>query len=211
MGRAATIAGVGSLAFGVLFFTALILVNSPGGGYTESTVTQYLAAAHFPVVLLALCLGLLGVVGLLCLLSYLRELMGQDADTQQLGNIFWGTGVASAACFAVGWGFVAGQPVAHAEAGSVLAVPPTITHLISETGGSVMIFGSGAMLLGLALAILFLKPGALPAWLRWLTLVAAIAAFAGLAYFPFILVLLWGVVIGLWLLIADSRRQTSRP
>ena len=134
------------------FFTALILVNSPGGGYAESTVTEYLAAAHFPVVLLALCLGLLGVLGLLCLLSYLRELMGHDADAQQLGNVFWGTGVASGACFAVGWGFVAGQPVAHAEAGSVLAVPPTITHLISETGGSVMIFGSGAMLLGLALA-----------------------------------------------------------
>jgi hypothetical protein len=65
------------------------------------------------------------------------------------------------------------------------------------------------MLLGLALAILFLKPAALPTWLRWLTLIAAIAAFAGLAYFTFIVVLLWGVVVGLWLLIADSRRQTS--
>ncbi len=209
MPRAATIAGVGALTFSVLFLTAWILVNSPGGGYAESNVTQYLAAGHFPVVLLALCLGLLSVVGLLCLLSYLRELMGTGADEQQIGNVFWGTAVASAACFAVGWGFVAGQPVAHAEAGSVLAVPPTITHLISETGGSVMIFGSGAMLLGLALAILFLKPAALPTWLRWLTLIAAIAAFAGLAYFTFIVVLLWGVVVGLWLLIADSRRQTS--
>ena len=73
-----------------------------------------------------------------------------------------------------------------------------------------MIFGSGAMLLGLALAILFFTPMAIPTWLRWLTLIAAIAGFAGLAYFPFILVLLWGVVVGLWLLIADSKRQTSR-
>lgn len=211
MRRATTIAGIGALAFSVLSFTALILVNSPGGGYAESNVTQYLAAGHFPVVLLALCLGLIGVVGLLFLLSYLRELMGTGGDGQLIGSAFWGTSVASAACFAVGWGFIAGQPVAHAEAGSVLAVPPTITHLISETGGSVMIFGSGAMLLGLALAILFLTPTALPTWLRWLTLVAAIAAFAGLAYFPFILVLLWGVVVGLWLLIADGGRQTERP
>jgi hypothetical protein len=73
----------------------------------------------------------------------------------------------------------------------------------------VMIFGSGAMLLGLALAILFLKPAALPTWLRWLTLLAAIAAFAGLAFFPFILVLLWAVVVGVWLLIAAGRRSTS--
>ena len=209
MWRPPTIAGVGSLAFSVLSFTAATLVNNPGGGYAESTVTDYLAAGHFPVILLGLCLGLLGVVGLLCLLSYLRELMGTGADEQQLGSVFWGTGVASAACFAVGWGFVAGQPVAHAEAGSVLAVPPTITHLISETGGSVMIYGSGSMLLGLALAIFFLKGAALPAWLRWLTLIAAIAAFAGLAFFPFVLVLLWGVVVGLWLLIAGGRRQTS--
>jgi hypothetical protein len=208
--RATSIAGVGALAFSVLTFTAWILVNSPGGEYSESTVTQYLATGHFPVVLLALCLGLLGVVGLLLVLSYLRELMGTSANGQLLGSAFWGTGVASAACFGVGWGFVAGQPVAHAEAGSVLAVPPTITHLISETGGSVMVFGSGAMLLGLALAILFFTPMALPTWLRWLTLIAAIAAFAGLAYFPLILVLLWGVIVGLWLLIAHTERRKSR-
>lgn len=210
MWRPPTIAGVGALAFSVLSFTALTLVNSPGGGYAESTVTDYLAASHFPVVLLGLCLGLVGVVGLLCLLSYLRELITTEADEQQLGNVFWGTSVASAACFAVGWGFVAGQPVAHAEAGSVLAIPPTVTHLISETGGSVMIYGAGSMLLGLALAILFIRPAALPTWLRWLTLIAAIAAFAGLAFFTFFLVLLWGVVVGLWLLIAGRRRQTSR-
>jgi hypothetical protein len=210
MWRPPNIAGVGALAFSVLSFTAVVLVNSPGGGYTESNVTDYLAAGHFPFVLLGLCLGLLGVVGLLCLLSYLRELMGAGGNEQQLGNVFWGTGVASAACFAVGWGFVAGQPVAHAEAGSVLAVPPTITHLLSETGGSLMIFGSGAMLLGLALAILFLKAGALPTWLRWMTLTAAIAGFAGLAFFPFALVLLWGLVIGLWLLIANRGKQRTQ-
>lgn len=211
MRRATTIAGIGALAFSVLTFTASMLANSPGGGYAESNVTQYLEAGHFPVVLLALCLGLIGVVGLLFLLSYLRELMGTSPNGQLIGSAFWGTGVASAACFAVGWGFIGGQPVAHAEAGSVLAVPPTITHLISETGGSVMIFGSGAMLLGLALAILFFTSTALPTWLRWLTLVAAIAAFAGLAFFPFILVLLWGVVVGLWLLVADRGRHTGRP
>jgi hypothetical protein len=210
MWRASRIAGVGALAFSVLSFTASILVNNPGGGYDESNVTQYLTPGHFPVVLVGLCLGLLGVVGLLTLLSYLRELIGAGGNQNQLENVFWGTGVASAACFAVGWGFIAGQPVAHAEAGTVLSVPPTITHLISETGGSVMIFGSGSMLLGLALAILFIKPATLPTWLRWLTLIAAIAGFAGLAFFPDALVLLWGVIVGVWLLIAN-RKQQARP
>ena len=75
---------------------AVTMVNSAGGGYAESTVTDYLAASHFPVVLLGLCMGLLGVVGLLCLLSYLRELMGTGAEEQQLGSVFSGTDVASA-------------------------------------------------------------------------------------------------------------------
>jgi uncharacterized integral membrane protein len=38
----------------------------------------------------------------------------------------------------------------------------------------------------------------------------AAAGFAGLAYFPFILVLLRGVVVGLLLLIANREHQTSR-
>ena len=59
MWRPPTIAGIGSLAFSVLSLTASTLVNNPGGGYTESAVTDYLAASHFPVVLLSLCMGLL--------------------------------------------------------------------------------------------------------------------------------------------------------
>ena len=209
MRRANTVAGIGAIAFSLLTLVGWTLVNSPGGGYDEATATQYVAASHFPVVLLALAMGQLGVVGLLLLLSHLRELMRTSPRDQLLGGAFWGTGVASAACFAVGWGFVAGQPVAHAEAGSVLVVPPTITHLLSETGGSVMVFGSASMLLGLALAIIFLTSMAMPSWLRWLTLITAIAGFAGLAFFPFILVLVWGVVVGAWLLIGRPQVATG--
>jgi hypothetical protein len=40
-----------------------------------------------------------------------------------------------------------------------------------------------------------------PAWLRWSTLVAGVAGIVSLAFFPAILVLLWGIVMGIWLLV----------
>jgi hypothetical protein len=64
-----------------------------------------------------------------------------------------------------------------------------------------MIFGSGAVLLGFALIALGLA-GRLtfPGWLRWLTLITGLASIAGLAFFPFFLLIIWGIVIGIWLL-----------
>jgi hypothetical protein len=43
-----------------------------------------------------------------------------------------------------------------------------------------------------------------PAWLRWSTLVGGLAAVVSLAFFPSVLVLLWGIVMGIWLL-AEGR------
>ena len=40
-----------------------------------------------------------------------------------------------------------------------------------------------------------------PAWLRWSTLVAGVAGIVSLAFFPAVLVLLWGIVMGIWLLV----------
>jgi hypothetical protein len=40
-----------------------------------------------------------------------------------------------------------------------------------------------------------------PAWLRWSTLVAGVAGVVSLAFFPAALVLLWGIVMGIWLLV----------
>jgi hypothetical protein len=44
----------------------------------------------------------------------------------------------------------------------------------------------------------------LPALLRWSTLVAGLCGVAGLAFFPFFLLLLWAAAIGVWLLTAAA-------
>jgi hypothetical protein len=73
-----------------------------------------------------------------------------------------------------------------------------------------MIFGSGAVLLGFALIALGLA-GRLtfPGWLRWLTLITGVASIAGLAFFPFFVLIIWGVVIGIWLLMVGRGVDAS--
>jgi len=84
-----------------------------------------------------------------------------------------------------------------------------MTYLISEVG-AVIIAGPGAILLGFALIALMLgSRQVLPGWLRWLTLVAGVLAFASLAYFPAFLVLIWAIVIGVWLLVVPRAGNSS--
>ena len=200
------LAGAGGIAFGVLTLVSVVLSKAPGGGFNPSDAADYLAKGHRVVGILSAYLGWIGVLGLICLLARLRELLAPAGGWAV--SVFWGSGLAGAASFAVGWGVLGGQIVAHAEAGgsggTPISIAPDVTYLVSEIG-VVFIYGSGATMLGLALIALMLgSRGTLPAWLRWSTLVAGICGVAGLAFFPFFLLLLWAAVIGLWVLTAAA-------
>jgi hypothetical protein len=199
-----TVAGVGGIAFSVLTAFGFALAEPPGGSYSASHIGDYLAKSHRPVVFVAFYLGLIGLLGLVCLLAHLRDAIVATPDKQRAAAIFWGTGIAGAASFAVGWAVIGGQVVAHTEGGRDIVVAPALTYLIGEIG-VVMIFGSGAVLLGFALLTLSLagRPN-FPTWLRWLTSIAGVGAIAGLAFFPFFLLIVWGIVVGAWL-IASGR------
>ena len=185
------------IAFGVLTVVSVVLSKAPGGGFKPSDAADYLARGHRVVAILSAYLGWIGVLGLICSLARLRELLAPGDRWAR--NVFWGTGLAGAASFAVVWGVIGGQVVAHAEAGggggTPISIAPDVTDLLSEVG---VVF-----MLGLALVALMLgSRGTLPAWLRWATLVAGLCGVAGLAFFPFFLLLLWAVLIGAWLLTA---------
>jgi hypothetical protein len=204
-GRNPLWAGIGALAFSISTVAALMIANSPGGNYSASQVTDYLASGHRIAVLVVMHLALIGLLGLVSMLAHFRELL--PAGTAR--SVFWGTGIASAGAFAVGWCIVGGQIVAHWEGGSAIAIPLAVTYLVSEIG-SVLIYGAGALLLGCALIVLMLNTrGLLPSWLRRITFAAGIAGIAGLAFVTFYLLMLWGVVIGVWLVTGAVR--PSRP
>jgi hypothetical protein len=195
------LAGVGSIAFSVLTIVGLALANPPGGTYKASDAAKYVAKGHHVAVFASVYVLLLAVLGLLLLLAYLRELLSAAPDGERVARIFWAMGIGAATSFAIGWAIVLGNAIAHAFGGSGVVVDPAVTYLASELGFSV-VFGPAAILLGFALIAFVIGGRALvPAWLRWSTLVAGVAGIVSLAFFPAVLVLLWGIVMGIWLLV----------
>jgi hypothetical protein len=195
------LAGVGSIAFSVLTIVGLALANPPGGTYKASDAVKYVAKGHHVAVFASVYVLLLAVLGLLFLLAYLRDLLSAAPDGERVARIFWAMSIGAATSFAVGWAIVLGNAIAHAFGGSGVVVDPAVTYLASELGFSV-VFGPAAILLGFALIAFVIGGRALvPAWLRWSTLVAGVAGIVSLAFFPAALVLLWGIVMGIWLLV----------
>jgi hypothetical protein len=205
----ALLGGAGAIAFSVLTLAAVQVANAPGGNYSASSVADYLAHGHRVAVIVVTHLALLGVLGLVCLLAYLREAISVVPENRRAGNIVWGTGLVAAASFAIGWCVVGGQVIAHLEGGKDIVIPPAVTYLLSEVG-VVFIFGAGAILLGFALIVLMLSSRTVfPTWLRRLTLVAGVCGIAGLAFFTFFVLLILVAVVGVWLLAAG--RESATP
>ncbi|HEV2035700.1 MAG TPA: hypothetical protein VGU71_16160 [Candidatus Dormibacteraeota bacterium] len=209
------LAGVGAIAFSVFTVLGFAVGGAPGGNYRESDVANYVSIGHLPTVIVTGYLALFGVLGLICVFAYLREVVSVDPGHKLATSIFWGTGLAAAASMAVGWGLVTGIAVAAAEGGSSNpgnavggAISHPETYALSDTSLNV-IAGSGGFMLGFALiSLMVASRGTLPDWLRWLTLVIGVLAVAAPAYFPAFAIPVWGIVMGAWL-IAAGRASNS--
>lgn len=206
MKRSATVAaGIGSIAFGLLTPTAFVVLGPMGGNYAAADVASYISSGHVVVAgAMALC-GLLGVAGLVCLGAYLRQRAESEDSASIWPQTLWGLMLGAAICFAVSWGIIVSQPVGNNEAGVNLNIPPTITYAIGISGTEV-VFESAATLLGFALILVATtnRPR-LPAWLRWPTLVVGMLGITSLLFFTFFPLLLWGVVMGVWLLAGNRQ------
>ena len=147
--------------------------------------------------MIGLYLAIAAVTGLVALLSGLREAIAAGRD--DWARIFRGLGLGAATAFAIGFAILVTPPLSLAIGGGEAAEPET-TYLVTQVGW-VVTLGAGGLLLGAALVVLMLgSGGVLPAWLRWVTLAAGILGLASTAYFPFFGLLIWGVVVGAWLL-----------
>ena len=200
----ARLAGLGAVVFGGLALVATFVQNSPGGTFHPSHVARYLESGHRAAVFVATYLAWIAVVGLLVLLAELRAAI---SDSRRAA-IFWALCVSGAAAWTAGWAVSSIVPMTMAYGGSDVTVPDGVAYAIS-VGGWIVIAG-GIVLIGCALLALTLGSSTLPAWVRWSTLVGAIAALAALAYFPFFLFCVWAVVVGAWLLVAQ-RDRAARP
>ena len=202
MKRPALVAGIGALAFGILTFVGLALMNPPGGTYKAHDVAKYLKHGHRVAVFAGLYVEILAALGLLLLLTYLRDRVAAPATR----FASWLVGVIGGSMILLGFTVAAAGAIAHAYGGSGVVVPPTTSYLISETGAAI-VWGPGGVLLGLSLILLAAARGVtFPGWLRWVTLVAGVLGLASPAFFPSLALLVWAIVTGIWLLTVGARQ-----
>jgi hypothetical protein len=201
----AMLAGVGALAFGVITWVAFMIANPPGGNYKASDMASYIAKGHRPSVFISVYLMLLATVGLLLALARLRDAIEPGARR----SFFWGLSIAAATSWMAGYALVVTPSTALAfSSGDLKTLDPSLVYTLAE-GGWAMMYGAGGLMLGVALITFALRPVAVPAWVRWVTLVGGVASFAAIAWFPMFLVYIWAIVIGLWFLVADRERAAE--
>ncbi len=201
-------AGIGGVAFGVLFFAAMMIANGPGGNYSASEVTAFNASGHRLAVFVALYAALFACGGLVALLAGLRgTITGTGTGTGHAGQVFWGCGLAGATALAVGWALVSTVPMSMTLGGGK-AFDPKVMYAFDQAG-LVVVFAAGGVLLGVSLiALAIASTETLPKWMRTTTAVAGVLGLASPAFFPFFVLLLWSLTAGVWTL--TSTRQ-ARP
>lgn len=121
-------------------------------------------------------------------------------------STFSAAGLIGAGSLIAGFAIVGTVPVALSQGGGG-PIDPRLTYMFAEVGDSV-VFGAAFVMLGAALVILGWR-GALPMWVRVITVIAGMGGLAAPAFFPILLVLLWGLVIGIWLLTSGRGGDTA--
>jgi len=205
------LAGVGGVAFAVSLAVGFTLFGPKGGSYSAAEIDSFVAQTSGSVII-SIALFVISVTGLVVLIAYLS---GASSDTGRGGQVSWATSLLAAAAFLIGWG------IYLAPSGSIGSGGPTIDPGISylfTSAGMVILFGVGGVALGVTLFTLAMAGPVTPAWVRAISGLAGISALLTWPFLvalqwspnqwlpgPFYLVILWGLVIGIWLLITPDR------
>lgn len=204
MGNDRRLAGIGSLVFTVLLVAGAITANAPGGEYHADDVADFVAKDHRSVVILSLFLIAAAVVGLLVVMAYLCE---TSFGKGRSGRIAWGTSLFAAGSFLTGWAIMITPSISLAIGGGP-GIDPTVSYTIMQAGWAVFLVVSG-MMLGISFLTLAIVGHEAPTWMRAFTGIVGLLALASIAFFPFWAVFLWGLVIGIWLLVSSPKGQPN--
>jgi hypothetical protein len=206
MTRDRRVAGVGGIAFAVSLVAGFSLFGPNGGHYAVAAISNFVAQSATSFIA-SVYLFVASIIGLIVLMAHLcQTCFGVDRHDR----IAWGASLLAVAAFLLGWGLYL------APSTSVMAGGPAIDPAISHTfisAGFVILFGVGGILLGVALVTVAIGGRAAPMWFRSFSGLTGFFALVSWAFVlathwspnqwmpvPFYVVVLWGLVTGVWLL-----------
>ena len=208
-------AGVGGIVFVMALVVGFTFFGPRGGFYAASAMANFIGQSSTNVIV-SIYLLAASIAGQLLLMAYLTETFMSDGRHIR---ITWGASTVAAGSFLVGWSLYF-APLTSVISGGP-AIDPAIAYTIINAG-FVVFFGAGGMLLGIALLTLAMWGRAAPKWVRAVHALAGLSAFLTWAFLlaskwsanqwlpvPFYVVLLWGLVIGVWLLVSHHSRETA--
>jgi hypothetical protein len=210
MARDRRVAGIGGIVFTVALVLGFTFFGPRGGFYAASSMSNFIGQSSTNMIVSIYLFGA-SIIGLLVLMAYLTEtFMSGGAHIR----FTWGASTLAAGSLLVGWSLY------FAPSTSVISGGPAIDPAIAYTfvnAGFVVLFGAGGMFLGMALLTLAIWGSSAPIWVRAVNGLAGLLAFLSWAFLlaskwsasqwlpvPFYVVLLWGLAIGVWLLVTST-------
>jgi len=197
-------AGIALLVFTLGTFAALLMTAAPAGNYSLSQIHGYLAPDGRATIFAGAVIGVLAALALLYYLSVLRVGMppGRGRD------LAWGSGIAAAATAAAGWMIAAAIPIAYAQGGGHVTLTPSVVYTFGVLSAG-MIYGPAMLFAGVAVIVAARQLRMVPGWWRVLGYIGGACAILSSAYFPYYLFAAYGVVVGLWGLLAKGAPVTE--
>jgi hypothetical protein len=191
------------LVIGFTFF-------GPKGGKYSADETAAFVAQGSTALIVSVYLVAVSVIGLIVLMAHLSDTC---FGAGRQGRVAWGASLLAAASVLIGWGLYLALPTSVISGGP--AIDPAIGYTFINAG-FVVLFGVGGVLLGIALLTLAIGGRAAQTWVRAFSLLAGLSALFSWAFLivskwspnqwlpvPFYLVVLWGFVLGVWLVVSS--------
>jgi hypothetical protein len=207
--QARRIAGIGAVVFVVALLVGFTVYGPKSGAYSAAETAAFVDQGS-PGLMVSVYLFAVSIIGLIVLMAYLSA---HSCGGGQRDRIVWGASLAAAASFLIGWGLYLVPSTAHLAGGPPL--DPAVSYAFIS-GGFVVLFGVGDLLLGIALLTLAIRGLVLPSWIRGLSALTGLSAVSAWGFLlaagwspnqwlppPFYVVALWGLVVGAWLIISS--------
>ena len=204
--RGAPLSGAASIA---LYFVGFALIGEVRGTASPSPDRVVDLLEDGPVqVLIGAYISLVSVPLLLWFVATLRSrILAAEAGTGRFATLAFGGGVLAAAGMSVGFASI-GQAAFRAEDE---AIDPQIATILYDLYRAML---SGPMPVGFAAligasAIVSFRGSLFPSWLKWASVVIAVAAVSPLMGFAAFFALVWVFVVSIWLTLAERTASES--
>lgn len=193
-------AGIGLLVYIVGTLAAFLFTGAPGGEYSAADVAAYIAPSQAPSALVIWYVAVLSALALVVFAAGIRKLPSIGRPLAALASI-------GAAVSVTGSWLAGGVALGVLEGGSAVrtGVPAAVVYLFTEIGHAMSACGP-AMCVGIIGIVLTVR-GALPMWLRVVSVIGGVCGVFAPFYFTYFLYVLWAVALGVTI-IATRRTPT---